>query len=72
MLGVVLIFILVLTTTSHANTYSPVGYGLDFGDTVALPRADDRAYFVPLRFKLWDEIITGYYVSNNFLFEVAM
>ena len=63
MLVFILVFMLALTTTSHANDYAPVGYGLDYGDT-ALPRADDNAYFVPLTFKLWDQDITGYWVSN--------
>lgn len=63
MLVVILVFMLALTTTSHANDNAPVGYGLDSGD-MALPPADDAAYFVPLTFKLWDQNITGYWVSN--------
>lgn len=64
MLGVVLIFILALSTTSQANSYLPVGYGPDFGDT-ALPRADDESFSVPLKFKLWNQDITEYFVSNT-------
>lgn len=64
MSGVVLIFILALSTTSQANNYSPVGYGSDFGDT-ALPREDDGSFRIPLKFKLWDRDITGFFVSNS-------
>ena len=64
MLGVVLIFILALSTTSQANNYLPVSYGSNFGDTT-LPRADDGSFPVPLKFKLWDRDITEYFVSNT-------